>query len=91
MDNDLLAQLSSALHQVWLEEQQAAGYHLPSRCPEYKHEQDDDDEMADMVHCKRCNSLLVPFSELDSYSKSQLNKKATRLLDALNKLGLKIS
>ncbi len=79
--------LASALQEIWLKEQKAAGFHLPELCPNYEHGHDEAEDLEGLIHCNRCNGSLLPYDKLDNYSRNKLDKKAEAILAELEKMG----
>ncbi len=79
--------LAAALQELFISEQKAAGFHLPRLCPNYEHGKDGADDLEEMIHCNHCNGLLLPYAELDNYSRNKLDKKAELILNELDEKG----
>ncbi len=79
--------LASVLQELFISEQKAAGFHLPKLCPNYEHGKDEAEDLEDMIHCNHCNGLLLPYAELDNFSRNKLDKKAEIILAELAKIG----
>ncbi|HPO49260.1 MAG TPA: hypothetical protein PLO89_02950 [Spirochaetota bacterium] len=90
---DISVTFAKFFFEKWKEEKIAEGYHLPDLCPKFEknYEKEDDVKNADLIHCNKCNSDLTDFDKLGKYLKDKYLNEANKLLDYLDKTGLKIA
>ena len=90
MDNTIIDKLANSLHDIWKEEKENQGFHVPKRCPNFEMNEEDENESLDLIHCNKCMANLIDYDELSDYHKSQYKNKAQKYLEVFEKYGLKI-
>jgi hypothetical protein len=81
--------LSEEVHNAWMEEKLAQGFHAPKQCPnnEFKNE-DSEGRLKFYKFCDKCHTDLYPYSELPENIKEYDRVTVRAVLKAIKKINI---
>jgi len=79
---DLIEKLSEKVHDAWMKEKAAQGFHAPNDCPNMG--------KLSTAMCKKCHTDMYPYEELPENIKDYDRVTVNAVLQALDDLGIKL-
>ena len=80
--NDLTEKLSEKVHDAWMKEKAAQGFHAPNDCPNMG--------KLSTAMCEKCHTDMYPYEELPENIKDYDRVTVNAVLQALDDLGIKL-